>query len=1069
MVIPNYFEDLHIFDVNAEPIRAYYIPTGPALGTDWKDRRETDRFFLLNGDWRFRYFDSIYDCEDTFWEESGTDAPDTIPVPSNWQDHGWGQHQYTNARYPFPFDPPYVPHENPCGAYVRTFEWKRRAGETYHLNFEGVDSCFYVWLNGTFVGYHQVSHSTGEFDVTEQIRDGENTLAVLVLQWCDGSYLEDQDKFRSSGIFRDVYLLTRPENYIFDYRTQTVLKNHYRDADVHINLIFAGEEMPVSCRLISPGGSVAAEGTAVGKQIDFSLKGVTLWNAEEPNLYTLILSTQGEVIRDHVGFREICIRDSVVYLNGTKIRFRGTNRHDSDPFVGSAVTMEHVRKDMAMMKRHNMNAIRTSHYPNAPEFYELCDEYGFYVIDEADMEAHGVVELYDTNIYDEWLRHPFPPFICDNPAWNDAVLDRVKKCVLRDKNRPCVVIWSMGNESGYGCTFENALAWTKCFDPNRLTHYESALHAPRHPVGGKNDFSDIDLYSWMYAPVSLIRNYLEHEPDKPFILCEFVHAMGNGPGDIEDYKALEAFDSFAGGFVWEWCDHGVWAGTAGDGREKFLYGGDFGEYPNDGNFCVDGLVYPDRTPHTGLLEYKNVHRPVRVTSGSVAAAEETAGDGTGEQITATGFYTLKNNLDFKNLKDFLYLTYEVWCDGDLLAEGEIRDQKILDVPPRAEKSVRLPIGVPENAGRKGKIFALITSRLASAEAFCEEGYPLGFDQIILRDAPSAKLAAMLAAEGDRSAKPCGAVSFCETERCAKISGADFTYTYNKLTGMIDQMFYGDQCYFEAPMELNVWRAPTDNDYVIKQRWYAAGYDRLQTRSYASMFTGMPDGSLQVVVTSSMAPVFRQRYLDFVTTWTILPDGTIRVHFEVERDAVRRGPFAEYFNQPEEDKDSDVFRVGHDTYLPRIGIRMHLPKSMNRAEYFGYGPYESYIDKHRASWLGQFSADVSAMHEDYIRPQENGSHYACEYVTVEDRARRLSVYNELPFSFNLSEYTAEELTRRAHNYELEKSGQTIFCVDYRQSGIGSGSCGPQLADAYRLNDTHFSYGFHIRPEKPAFII
>ncbi len=834
MIIPKYYEDIHTFDVNAEPMRSYYIPTSPDQRTDWKNRRETDRFYLLNGDWRFLYFESIYDCTDAFWEKDfDTDAFDTIPVPSNWQDHGFGQHQYTNCRYPFPFDPPYVPHENPCGAYVRTFGWKKNAGETYHLNFEGVDSCYYVWMNGIFVGYHQVSHSTGEFDITDEICDGQNTLAVLVLKWCDGSYLEDQDKFRSSGIFRDVYILTRPENYIRDYFTKTVLKNGYRDADVHIDLSFAGEDLPVSWHLITPWGFTAAEGETDGRTIDFSVKDVTLWNAESPVLYTLILSSEGEVIRDRIGFREICIKDAVVYLNGAKIRIRGSNRHDSDPFVGSAVTMDHVRRDMTLMKQHNINAIRTSHYPNAPEFCELCDEYGFYVIDEADMEAHGVVELFDVNIRREGLYAPFPPFISDDPEWNDAVLDRIQKCVIRDKNRPCVIIWSMGNESGYGCTFENALAWTKKYDPTRLTHYESALHAPRDPIGGKNDFSDIDLYSWMYASIQLVRDYLENDPEKPFLLCEFVHAMGNGPGDIEDYYALEKYDSFAGGLVWEWCDHGIYAGTAADGKRKFFYGGDSGEYPEDGNFCMDGLVYPDRRPHTGLLEYKNVHRPVRVKA---AEAEPACGSGAESGAAAVNGYILKNDLDFTNLKDFLYLTYEVYRDGELLSEGEIRDPEILDVAPRTGKTVQLPIEIPmaeEAAGEdrtgeavSGKLYVLITSHLANADALREAGQPLGFDQIILRDAPTAKLAGLLAGEDDAEAKSLRsgaekadrAVTYREDDRCAEISGDDFKYTFNKLTGMFDMITYKGHSFFEAPMELNVWRAPTDSDRVSKERW-----------------------------------------------------------------------------------------------------------------------------------------------------------------------------------------------------------------------------------------------------------
>ncbi|MCD8300384.1 MAG: DUF4981 domain-containing protein [Clostridiales bacterium] len=1045
MIVPKYYEDNHVLNVGSEPIRAYYIPTSPAQGTSWKDRRETDRFFLLNGDWVFKYFNSIYDCQEEFYREDYA-AVDygNIPVPSNWQDHGFGRHQYSNCRYPFPFDPPYVPPEDPCGAYIRKFDYKKPAGTaSYHLNFEGVDSCYYVWLNGTFVGYHQVSHSTGEFDVTELLRDGENTLAVLVLMWCDGSYLEDQDKFRSSGIFRDVFLLARPDNYIRDYFTTTALSVDHKDAVVNIALEFAGEDMSVKYQLTTPCGCTVATGTVTGKEISFTVSDITPWNAEVPYLYTLTLTTEDEVIRDRIGFREISIRDSVVYLNGKKVRFRGTNRHDSDPWVGSAITLDHIKRDFALMKQHNINAIRTSHYPACPEFYELCDEYGFYVIDEADLEIHGVVELYGTNIFREGMNHPFPPFLSDDPDWDDQVMDRIQKCVRRDKNRPCVVIWSMGNESGYGCTFENALAWTKGYDATRLTHYESSMHAPRHPRNGRNDFSNIDLRSRMYGSISDMHEYLDNEPDKPFIQCEFIHSMGNGPGDIEDYYELEEqYDSFVGGFIWEWCDHGVFAGKALDGRDKFLYGGDSGEYPDDGNFCMDGMVYPDRRVSTGLLEYRNVHRPVRVKADDAAA----------------GKYILQNNLDFLNLKDALYLAWEVYADGDIAATGEMRDVDVLDVEPRTKKTVTLPIEIPEGEDRA---FVLIHSRQLADDIFVKAGDELGFDQIILRDVPTAKLAKMLAAETSESDN---AVNYREDDRILYISGKGFSYKYNKLTGLFDQLTCDGKDFMEVPMELNVWRAPTDNDRVVKERWYAAGYDRLMTRAYSSEISSLPDGSLEIITVSSMAPIYRQRYLDFVITWNILTDGTIRAHFEVERDAVRRGPLSEYFVQPGDPEYIDGDFAITEAYLPRLGIRMHLPESMDRVEYFGYGPYESYIDKRRASWQGEFKANVADMHEDYIRPQENGSHYDCQYVIIGGDDARLLVYDEEPFSFNASEYTAEELTARAHNWELIKSGQTILCIDYRQSGIGSGSCGPQLAGKYRLNAEHYSYGFHIKPEK-----
>ena len=1050
MLIPRYYEDPHTFDVGTESPRAYYIPAAPGQAAFGSDRGKSRRFTLLNGNWKFRYFSSIYDCTDAFFAEGyDVSAFDTIPVPSNWQDHGYDRHQYTNTRYPFPFDPPYVPQDNPCGAYVLDFSYQKPAGTgAFYLNFEGVDSCYYVWLNGVLLGYHQVSHSTGEFDVTAQLREGENRLAVLALKWCDGSYLEDQDKFRTSGIFRDVYLLARPKDHLRDYFIKTTLKDNNTAADVRVELEFTGDPQPVGYTVADAAGQAVAEGVSEGGVIAFTINNAVLWNAEAPYLYTLSLSTPGEVIHERLGLREIAIKDSVVYLNGSKLRFRGVNRHDSDPVAGSAVTVDHIRRDMALMKRHNFNAIRTSHYPNMPQFYQLCDEYGFYVIDESDLEVHGVCDLFNNNTFREGVEGAFPPFISDNPEWQPAIVDRVQKNVKRDKNRPCVLIWSMGNESGYGCCLEAALAWTKAYDPGRLAHYEGSMHAPRAPRNGKNDYSNIDLRSRMYAPISDMRKYLDNDPDKPFIQCEITHAMGNGPGDIEDYYRLEEeYDTYVGGFVWEWCDHGVYMGITPDGKTKYGYGGDSGEFPHDGNFCMDGLVHPDRTPSTGLKEYKNVHRPLRVELVDAEA----------------GQVELQNKLDFLNLKDFAYLSYEILRDGEVVQSGEIRDEALLDVPPRGKKAVVLPIAPCPD--QPGKYTALIHARLLRADAFREEGFDLGFTELSLREAPTAVLSSLLAAEEAPAKAP--AVKCSEDDCTLVLEGGDFRYTLDKRTGLFTTMVYRNRALLDRPMELNVWRAPTDNDRMVKQLWYAAGYDCLVTRAYTVKAEPQADGSVRIMTTSSMAPVYRQKYLELETTWQVRPDGGVTVHFEVERDAVMNGELGDYFNHPGDGSvdprlaESNFF--AGEAFLPRLGLRLFLPKSMDQAAYFGYGPYESYIDKRRASWQGRFTAPVDAMYEDYLRPQENGSHYGCEYVEVSGPGCRLTVYNDSPFSFNLSPYTQEELTEKAHNYELERCGSTVLCVDYRQSGIGSNSCGPQLLEEYRLNASHYSYSFHFRPE------
>ena len=476
MIVPRYYENLSVLHENTMPARAYYIPASKRMDNLVEHREESDRMQLLNGTWKFQYFTSIYNIKDSFFEKNyDTENFDEIQVPSVWQMAGYDTHQYTNIRYPFPFDPPYVPQDIPCGAYVHNFEYSRdeKASKAF-LNFEGVDSCFYVWINGSYIGYSQVSHMTSEFDVTDVLQDGTNTVAVLVMKWCDGSYLEDQDKFRMSGIFRDVYILKRPKQAISDYHIKTRIEDMLAKVEIEMKF-YSPLNVKISIEdrngAVVALGSIAEEGTAV-----LEIASPELWNTENPYLYKLILETENEVIVDHIALRKIEIKDQVIYLNGQKIKFRGVNRHDSDPVTGFTISLEQITTDLTLMKQHNFNAIRSSHYPNAPFFYEMCDKYGFMVIDEADIEAHGPFMIYrkedtDYNRFKRWNEK-----IADDPVWEEAIVDRVKLMVERDKNRFCIVMWSMGNESAYGCNFEKALEWTKNFDPDRITQYESARY-----------------------------------------------------------------------------------------------------------------------------------------------------------------------------------------------------------------------------------------------------------------------------------------------------------------------------------------------------------------------------------------------------------------------------------------------------------------------------------------------------------------------------------------------------------------------------------------------------------------
>lgn len=1015
MMIPHYYENPHMLHENTMPDRSYYIPASVKMDCLIEQREKSDRIQMLNGDWKFRYYDSIYDLHEPFYEPGfNSDAYSVVPVPGVWQNYGYDNHQYTNFRYPFPVDPPYVPQDNPCGAYLHTFTYQRdQKAPRAFLEFEGVDSCFYVWLNGKYIGYSQVSHALSEFDVTKYIKEGENLLAILVLKWCDGSYLEDQDKFRMSGIFRDVYLMKRPSQCIYDYFIRTKLEGD--KAVVNISTKYLDKTIPVKAAVYDAQDRLITDFVYQG-DMGFEIKEPRLWNSEQPYLYNLVLETGNEVITERIGIREIHTEGSVVYINGAPVKFRGVNRHDSDPVTGPVISVDQMKKDMEMMKQHNFNAIRTSHYPNQPMFYQMCDQYGFFVIDEADNESHGPWMLCYSNDTDEERASRWNELISDNPEFDEATMDRIKKLVERDKNRPSVVIWSMGNECGYGCTFEKALAWTKQYDPDRLTHYESAYYKGNKR---KYDYSNIDLYSRMYPEFQEVIDYAESEPDKPYIMCEYSHSMGNGAGDYEEYfELIEKYDCICGGFVWEWCDHAVYKGKAGDGRAVYFYGGDHGEYPQDGNFCVDGLVYPDRTPHTGLLEYKNVHRPARVRSYD----------------QKTGTLVLKNEMNYVDLKDYLDIFYEVSADGRKVSSGKIDSAGLPKIPPRREAEIALPVPIPE----KGRAYLKVFYTLKTADVFRAQGYALGFDEIALDNGdPRNQVSLAWQRESVASARELPRLTVSETPKQLLVEGGTFTYVYSKLYGIFDRLTVNGKEFLDRPMELNVWRAPTDNDRYLKAEWMKAMYDRAISRAYVTNYI-LTAEHLEIHSKMSLTAVTVQRMMNIDTVWTIDNAGQISVRMDVTRN----------MDFPE---------------LPRFGLRLFIPKEMDQVTYFGMGPQESYVDKCRAANHGIYSAKVEELHEDYIRPQENGSHHHCDYAAVTGGDRAVKAYGEKPFSFNASVYTQEELTQRRHNFELVPCGSTVLNLDFRQNGIGSNSCGPRPQEKYRLAEEAFTFLLNLKFE------
>ena len=1008
MIVPRYYEDLSVLHENTMPARAYFIPASKRMDNLVEHREESDRMQLLNGTWKFQYFNSIYDVQEPFFEKDyDTENFDEIQVPSVWQMAGYDTHQYTNIRYPFPFDPPYVPQDIPCGTYAHTFVYhKDENAPKAFLNFEGVDSCFYVWINGSYVGYSQVSHMTSEFDITDLLRDGENSIAVLVMKWCDGSYLEDQDKFRMSGIFRDVFILKRPKQAISDYHIKTRIEDMLAKVEIEMKF-YSPLNVKISIEdrngAVVALGSIAEEGTAV-----LEIASPELWNTENPYLYKLILETENEVIVDHIALRKIEIKDQVIYLNGQKIKFRGVNRHDSDPVTGFTINSEQITTDLTLMKQHNFNAIRSSHYPNAPFFYEMCDKYGFMVIDEADIEAHGPFMIYrkedtDYNRFKRWNEK-----IADDPVWEEAIVDRVKLMVERDKNRFCIVMWSMGNESAYGCNFEKALEWTKNFDPDRITQYESARYRNYDET---YDYSNLDVYSRMYPALSEIQEYLDKDGSKPFLLVEYCHSMGNGPGDFEDYfQMIQDNDKMCGGFVWEWCDHAIAHGTAENGKTIYAYGGDHGEEIHDGNFCMDGLVYPDRTVHTGLLEYKNVYRPARVISYNKESGE----------------LVLHNYMDFDDLKDYVKISYELTQDGLVISKGILPE---FSVAPHGEGKTNLKINVPEN----GKCYLKLIYHLKKELPLLDEDHILGFDEIeVSKEDTKCKLAEKWIPKTVVDSE----LQVNENDTQIHIKGREFAYTIDKRTALFTEMKFAGREYLNHPMELNIWRAPTDNDMYIKSEWKKAHYDKAYTRAYT---TEVVQGKHGVKITSHASVVAEtvQKILDVTITWKIEAAGKIDADIAVTKD----------------DEFPD---------LPRFGVRMFLDKKLSAARYFGMGPQESYCDKHQAASHGLYQANVDDLHEDYIRPQENGSHYDCEYVELNNSRYGIVVSAENAFSFNASYYTQEELEKKTHNYELTESDSVVFCVDYALNGIGSNSCGPVVLEQYRFDDVLFRFQFTLIP-------
>ncbi len=994
-------------EIHREPSRSYFIPFAEEAAARSGERGLSDRFMLLNGVWQFHY-DAQVETSDTATEGGQAfrvepAAWDTITVPGHWQLAGYGRPHYTNVMYPFPADPPWVPAENPEGWYRRSVqlpsEWE---GSSIFLRFEGVDGAFAVNVNGQFAGYSQGSRMPAEFDVTRYLQPGENQIDVRVYQWSWASYLEDQDMWWLSGIFRDVYLLARPTVYLRDLAVRADLGVD-RQGQLHVTaevenrgqIGVDGYQLAVRCYESSPQGALLTSATAVvavsaadtaSVCVPLALTAVIAWSAENPRLYQVTVALMDpngqveEVVAQDAGFRTVAIEAGLLKVNGQAIRFKGVNRHEFHPELGRAIGVDIMEQDVLLMKQHNINAVRTSHYPDDPRFLELCDRYGLWVIDEADLECHGM------QIAGDWDR------LSNDPAWRAAYIERMERMVERDKNHPSVIIWSLGNESGYGENHAAMAEWARRRDPTRKIHYERDLEA-----------RTADVYSTMYTSVRDLESLGQrHDVEKPHILCEYAHAMGNGPGNLEDYwDVFYRYPRLQGGFVWEWIDHGI-AQHDAEGHLWYAYGGDFGEYPHDGHFVIDGLLFPDRTPSPALAQLKKAIEPVRLAPDSAQRA---------------GF-TVVNRYDFLTL-DHLEAVWAVY-DGERLINAGVAALPTLR--PGQSGAWSVPGDQVTDAHRIS-----VSVRLKRPTAWAPAGHEVAF-----AERPPLETEYRLAAPPGRQLAP------TLDGRTLTVRFWDGEVVFDRRWGTLSAWRLGGRDLIVRGPRLELWRAPTDNDVWMADAWRSLYLPQLTQRIDRVEINAPHKDVLEFVAVGRLAPPVLGWGLAVRYRYRVYASGDLLL--TVSADPEGQGP----------------------ELWPRFGLTWVLPEALDQVTWYGRGPSESYVDSYRGSRWGIYQRAVDRIGTPYLYPQENGNHVDTAWVALTNLSGQgLLAIAQGPLEFSASRYSTEALDAATHRHQLAAESAVYLHLDYRQQALGSASCGPAPLPAYRLPAAPVTWSVRLR--------